>query len=272
MWERLLPGEQAMDALRSPLFIPDEVKLNLLHRICEMSQSVIYRAAGGSAIFAGSPGHNAWLWVDEALPEEERLLLLKALVKLTGHTLRGITAEPRHAKLFAELYAVRYRVRPEYKMGMEAYYCPDIRYPSAVKGELRPTVSSDAPLIADFMAGFAESAYGYKVHPASQLPAAGNTIATGNLYIWIVDQMPVSMAHIAHRSPRHARINYVYTPLELRKQGFASATVAACCGLIVQENRIPMLYADLTNPDSNKVYQNIGFVESGKVADVRFVS
>ncbi|GLX69972.1 N-acetyltransferase [Paenibacillus glycanilyticus] len=272
MWEKLQPGEIAFEALRSPKFIADEVKMNLLHRICEMSQSVCYSYAGGAAIFAGSPGHNAWLWMEEGIREDERQLMLKGLVKLAGHTLRGITAEPRHAKLFAELYAMRYRMRPEYKMGMEAYYCPSIVYPSAVEGTLRQTVSSDAPLIAEFMAGFAESAYGYKVHPASQIPSAENTIATGNLYIWTVNEIPVSMAHIAHRSPRHARINYVYTPSYLRKRGYASATVAACCGLIVRENRVPMLYADLTNPDSNKVYQNIGFVESGKVADVKFVS
>ncbi|SFF21024.1 hypothetical protein SAMN05216378_5477 [Paenibacillus catalpae] len=271
MWEKLQSGEQAIHALTSPLFIADEVKMNLLHKICEMSQSVVYRYKDGSAIFAGSPGHNAWLWVDHRLGEEERLSILQGLVKLAGHMLRGITAEPRHAKLFAELYAARFRVRPEYKMGMEAYYCPEILYPSAVAGTLRPTQSADVPLIADFMAGFAESAYGYKVHPASQIPAAENTVASGNLFLWIVDGTPVSMAHIAHRSPRHARINYVYTPLALRKRGYASATVAACCGLIEQEHRIPMLYADLTNPDSNKVYQNIGFVESGKVADVKFV-
>jgi Predicted acetyltransferase len=270
MWKRLLPGDQAMQALDSPLFIADEVKMNLLHRICEMSQSVVYRYKDGSAIFAGSPGHNAWLWMDGTVGEEERLFIMKGLVKLAGHTLRGITAEPRQAKLFAELYASRYRVRPEYKMGMEAYYCQQILFPSAVAGALRPTRPSDVPLVADFMAGFAESAYGYKVHPASQIPAAENTIASGNLFLWIVDENPVSMAHIAHRSPRHARINYVYTPAALRKQGYASAAVAACCGLIVQEGRVPMLYADLTNPDSNKVYQNIGFVESGKVADVKF--
>lgn len=272
MWERLLSGDQAMQALRSPLFIADEVKMNLLHRICEMSQSVVYRAMDGTAIFAGSPGHNAWLWVHNELPEQDRLLMMKGLVKLAGHTLRGITAEPKHAKLFAELYALKYRVRPAYKMGMEAYHCPEILYPADVEGTLRQTNDSDVPLIADFMAGFAESAYGYKVHPATQIPAAESTIASGNLYLWIVGDTPVSMAHIAHRSPRHARINYVYTPMELRKRGYASATVAACCGLIVQENRVPMLYADLTNPNSNKVYQNIGFVESGKVADVKFVS
>jgi predicted GNAT family acetyltransferase len=36
------------------------------------------------------------------------------------------------------------------------------------------------------------------------------------------------------------------------------------------ENLIPMLYADLKNPSSNKIYRNIGFVKSGRIADIRF--
>lgn len=111
-------------------------------------------------------------------------------------------------------------------MGMEAYYCPVVKYPADVEGRLRQAMSSDVPLVAEFMAGFAESAYRIKVHPASQIPAANTAIASGNLYLWTVKETPVSMAQIAHRSPRHARINYVYTPSELRKRGFASATVA----------------------------------------------
>lgn len=273
MWERLKPEELALHMLKTPSFIANEVKMNLLHRICEMSQSVCFRHMDGAAIFAGSPGHNAWLWVDDSLADDLRRPMLQDLIRqLASHTLRGITAEPRHAKLFAELYATRYRVRPENKMGMEAYYCPVVKYPADVEGRLRQAMSSDVPLVAEFMAGFAESAYRIKVHPASQIPAANTAIASGNLYLWTVKETPVSMAQIAHRSPRHARINYVYTPSELRKRGFASATVAACCDLIVQENRVPMLYADLTNPDSNKVYKSIGFVECGKVADVKFVS
>lgn len=33
-----------------------------------------------------------------------------------------------------------------------------------------------------------------------------------------------------------------------------------------------MLYADFKNPESNKVYRKIGFVESGKLVDIKFNS
>lgn len=40
--------------------------------------------------------------------------------------------------------------------------------------------------------------------------------------------------------------------------------------MLLSEDLVPMLYADLKNPDSNKVYRNIGFVESGKIVDIKF--
>ncbi|WP_339320303.1 GNAT family N-acetyltransferase [Paenibacillus sp. FSL R10-2734] len=124
--------------------------------------------------------------------------------------------------------------------------------------------------VAEFLAGFSEGAYGATVDPASQILAAEAIIETGNLYLWFVDSPPVSMANIAHRSPRHARINAVYTPAIFRKKGYASAIVAELCSLLESECLEPMLYADLKNPDSNKVYQNIGFVGRGKVIDIKF--
>jgi predicted GNAT family acetyltransferase len=62
----------------------------------------------------------------------------------------------------------------------------------------------------------------------------------------------------------------VYTPSGSRKKGYASALVSELCSILESERLRPMLYADLKNPDSNKVYKNIGFVESGKIADIKF--
>ncbi|MBT2770956.1 GNAT family N-acetyltransferase [Halomonas sp. ISL-60] len=90
-------------------------------------------------------------------------------------------------------------------------------------------------IVAEFLAGFSEGAYGLPFDPNRQIPAAEEIIKTGNLYLWYVDSHPVSMANIAHRSPRHARINVVYTPSLFRKRGFASAIVAEICSVLESE-------------------------------------
>lgn len=99
---------------------------------------------------------------------------------------------------------------------------------------------------------------------------AKKEVDSGNLYLWIVDDTPVAMAKLAHRSLRHARINEVYTSRNHRKQGYASAIVAELCGQILEEGLTPLLYADAKNPDSNKVYQSIGFVEAGRIEEIKF--
>ncbi len=78
------------------------------------------------------------------------------------------------------------------------------------------------------------------------------------------------MAAVANRSPRHARIGYVYTPPQERKKGYASALVAQVSRMVSEEGLVPTLYADVENPDSNKVYRGIGYQDAGVIREIGF--
>ncbi|OMF37313.1 hypothetical protein BK133_06860 [Paenibacillus sp. FSL H8-0548] len=252
-------------------FMKDELSYNLVHLIVAFEGATTFKTADGRMVFAGSPGHNAWLWLAEEMTDERRLLLMKELVAYYEEIdLPGICGSPHTVEPFAKLYAeIRQKNYHTYMM-MEAYSCPKVIKPTKVKGAMVQATRQHLELVAEFMAGFSEDAYGASVIPASQLAAAEGMIMRGNLYFWSVDEQPAAMANIAHRSPRHGRINVVYTPPVLRKNGYASALVAGLCSILEEENRKPMLYADTRNPASNKVYKNIGFVESGPIAEIRF--
>lgn len=255
-------------------FAKDEVAYNLIFRISDGDQATCLRSSNNQLIYAGNTGHNAWLWVSGLVSEEEKKRVLQQLIEELGtlgtDRLTGINGTSHTAALFAELYGAKHTLTYHTHMELEAYSCPEVEKPTQVTGELQQAKREHAAIIAQFLSGFEEDAMGVIVDPTSQLPAAERFIATGNLYLWVVEGRPVSMANIAHRSPRHARINAVYTPTAERKQGYASATVAALCELVASEGLTAMLYADLKNPDSNKVYQNIGFVPSGKIRDIKF--
>jgi predicted GNAT family acetyltransferase len=257
--------------LAEGLFIADEIQYNLIHRICESKSSRCLKSPDGTMIFAHSEGHNAWLWMTKKLEEDTRNILLQELIYNLGDSdLPGICAEPQTAELFAQMYSKARSTSYRPHMMMEAYFCSEAVEPLNVQGTLQQAKRNNVEIVAEFMAGFSEGAFGKIVDPASQMGAAEGAIESGNLYLWIVEGQPVSMANIAHRSPRHARINAVYTPSALRKKGYASALVVELCSILETERLVPMLYADLKNPDSNKVYKNIGFVESGKIADIKF--
>lgn len=261
----------ADDLGSNPYFQRDEVPFNLLYRICELDGATCLKTKDGTMIYAQSPGHNGWVWMSEELSDSERGERLRELAAvLELHDLPGITGLLHTAERFASLYANGRQQHYRIHMGMESYCCPIVIKPQHVNGALEQVMEGQSGIAATFLAGFSESAYGVIVTPESQLSAAEELIRQGNLYFWMVEGQPVSMANIAHRSPRHGRINAVYTPPAARKQGYASALVAEVCELLHRESLQPMLYADLTNPNSNKVYQQIGFVSSGKVADIKF--
>ncbi|MBB6672007.1 GNAT family N-acetyltransferase [Cohnella nanjingensis] len=268
----MLQSFDARDGVRSRNeFMADEVPYNLIHRICESEQAACLKSEDDTLIFAQSIGNNPWLWIAKGVPEKRRDALLGELLSRLGDaSLPGITGEPATAERFAQMYAEAHGLTAETAMTLAAYVCPAVRPPLEVAGTLRQAQASDAEIVADLLAGFSQGAHGVTVEPASQIPAAERMIGARTLYLWTVDGRSVSMANIGHRSPRHARINAVYTPAAYRKRGYASAIVAALCEIVKSEGLAPMLYADMKNPDANQVYRRIGFVACGTVVDMKF--
>ncbi|ETI70755.1 GNAT family N-acetyltransferase [Neobacillus vireti] len=269
MFSRLVSNDEAI--AKGSAFEADEVQYNLFHRITEGSDFLSCKTQDGKMMFAQTPGQSGWLWISKEATAEERNDITQELVNhLNGVQLPGVTGEPETAALFAEAFSKKNHLQYETEMAMESYYCPKVIKPVNVPGKIQAATLQDVDTVAEYLAGFLRDAFGTAVEPNTQTAKAETMIQTGNLYLWIVDDQPVSMANISHRSPRHARINSVFTPISHRKNGYASALVAELCVIISSENLVPMLYADLKNPDSNKVYQNIGFLESGKIAEFKF--
>jgi len=268
MFEKLVQND---DVLGQRQFISNEVQYNLVYRITESESSTCFKSSDGQMIFAQSQGHNAWLWISRYITVDQKKTMIRELVdNLKDHPLPGVSGEPHTVENFAEEYSKFNGLQYHTFMTMESYSCPKVKKPLNVRGEIHQAMQKDVETVAQFMAGFSEGAFGVSVDPASKRSAAASAVDTGNLYLWLVNGVPVSMANIAHRSPKHGRINDVFTPPLLRKKGYASALVAELCLVLGQEGLVPMLYADLINPDSNKIYKNTGFVETGKITDIRF--
>jgi predicted GNAT family acetyltransferase len=125
-------------------------------------------------------------------------------------------------------------------------------------GHARTVTAEDALLFADWMLAFQREAVPHDPVPSSEdlLRVAGE----GNYMFWIYDGRPVSMAGIRRRLRNAAAIAGVYTPAELRCQGYAGSVTAAAVERIHSEGRnIAYLYTDLRDPASNRCYAKIGF-------------
>lgn len=183
-----------------------------------------------------------------------------------------MTGEPDVAERFASCYAEERRETYRHHMTMESYHAPAVKPPHFVEGDIRQAAAEDTQQVAQFLVGFSEDAYGVRANAASQIETAQRLIQQGGLNLWIAGGKAVSMANVAHRSPRHGRINAVYTPRAERKKGYAGALVAELGLRLLQDGLVPMLYADQANPVSNRLYQHIGFSRCGTISDFKFVN
>lgn len=128
--------------------------------------------------------------------------------------------------------------------------------PEDVPGHARLALPRDFEVVFPWVHGFQADVGDDEKLTESQVEAR---IANGRLWVWEHDGELLSMT--ARTQPVHGvvRVNFVYTPPELRGHGYASALVAAVSREILDEGNIPILYTDLANPTSNKIYAAVGF-------------
>lgn len=91
--------------------------------------------------------------------------------------------------------------------------------------------------------------------------AMRNSLRLGNGHaLWEVDGNPVAWAAGSLPHADMTRIGPVYTPPEHRKHGYGAAVSAMVSQWALDQGATDvLLFADLTNPISNSIYQRIGY-------------
>jgi predicted GNAT family acetyltransferase len=91
------------------------------------------------------------------------------------------------------------------------------------------------------------------------------------LLLWD-DEKPVSMIGLNPPVAGVVRIGPVYTPPPLRRRGYAGSAVAAVTRRALAGGvRRCMLYTDLANPTSNKIYAEVGYRRCGDWEEIALV-
>jgi predicted GNAT family acetyltransferase len=125
-------------------------------------------------------------------------------------------------------------------------------------GQLKPAKEADQAMLSDWCEQFCIDARidDETVYFKAQLP---RKIADQSLFVWETDET-VSMAAIERETSHGVAISWVYTPLHLRKKGYATSCVAALTQRMLESGKhFCCLYTDLSNPASNSIYQKIGY-------------
>ncbi len=177
-----------------------------------------------------------------------------------GRRVPGVVAHAATALAFADLWSQRTGARYRVSMNQRIYELRDVTPPTGVPGYLRPAHDHELDLLADWYYQFNIDCHLPTVTPVEAREIATRALANGALFLWEVEGQPVSMAGRGRTSSHGISIGPVYTPIELRGHGFASACVAALSQQLLDAGwQFCTLYTDLDNPTSNDIYQRIGY-------------
>ena len=172
-------------------------------------------------------------------------------------SLTSVNAPTREARAFAEKWCLLTGSSYKLKIPMRIFNLEKVELFSQVKGNLRLATQNDKELLKSWLEDFSLEALGSMESDSESW--VERVLQKGTAYLW-QDEIPVSIACSTRFTPNGAGINMVYTPLEYRKKGYASACVAALSQSLLDKGyKFCFLFTNLSNPTSNKIYQEIGY-------------
>jgi predicted GNAT family acetyltransferase len=266
----------------TPYLVRDEARHNLLLGIAStlVQKPGLYplfdlwvasEGAEVSAVAARTPPLNLVL----AQPTTDAAL--DALVdRMTseGQDLPGVVAAIPEVEDFVAAWTAAHDVDAALVFRHGIYELRDVMPVPSARGGARPVTPEDRDLVIAWTLAFADEALpgdtDRERHVRLVESRLGATDDSG-LWLWEDGSEPVSISGYGGSTPNGIRIGPVYTPRELRGNGYATSLVAAQSRWLLGSGRtLCFLYTDLDNPTSNALYRRIGYRMIAEANEVRF--
>jgi predicted GNAT family acetyltransferase len=186
-------------------------------------------------------------------------------------TLPGVNGEAGTVARFAGGWATARSVPAHPAAGQRIYELGRLRLPGGVAGRLRRATATDVELIVEWDGAMATEVELGRPVSEDRRSRISVRVGDGRFWLWDVDGEPVSMAYTTPILAGAVRIGAVYTPPERRAAGFASASMGAISAeLLAAGVTSCLLYTQLANPFSNRLYQRLGYRPVAEVLVYRF--
>ncbi|HTU94196.1 MAG TPA: GNAT family N-acetyltransferase [Solirubrobacteraceae bacterium] len=137
--------------------------------------------------------------------------------------------------------------------------------PRPAGGRLAMASAADRDLCLAWWDGFVADSHVIDAGREARTAMVDHRIAQGHMFLWVDGGRPVSLVAINPPTAGVIRIGPVYTPPSERRRGYATSAVAAVSRLGLEEGaHTCMLYTDVANPTSNKIYADVGYRRIGE--------
>ncbi|TGN73824.1 GNAT family N-acetyltransferase [Streptomyces bauhiniae] len=176
-----------------------------------------------------------------------------------GHQVPGVWAERETAAAFATAWQRCTGTTAEQSERQRLYRLAELTPPeSTPPGRARVADAADRELLARWYVEFAADTGGRILQDPAEW--ADSRLAHGGATLWETpDGTPVSLAGNLPESAGQIRVAPVYTPAALRGHGYAGAVTAEVSGRAAATGAEVLLFTDLANPVSNRLYRRLGY-------------
>lgn len=254
------------DLLRS-----DEARYGLIYGIARLVNAdphhygeedplfcVVNDSNGISAMAWRTPPHPVGLAWHAGDPEEVASLLVEDIHRCWAE-IPGVTGHREVTDRFAGRWCRSFGTSIKSTMAQRIYRLDSVNDVPSVPGRMRLARLADKDLVSEWRRAFAVEA-GSPTSQSIRQRDVTPFIEKGTVYLWEYWENPVSMVMKGRPTDHGMSVTLVYTPPELRRNGYATACVASVCREIMKSGYdFCTLYTDLSNPTSNSIYMKIGF-------------
>ena len=184
----------------------------------------------------------------------------------------GVNGVPPTARAVADAWVQRTGGGAPLQTSMAMHALTAVRDPPRpAAGVLRPGAADDRQLLIGWWTAFETETE--RLHPPDAERSVAHALDDGSALIWELDGTPVALVGARPSPDGVATIGPVYTPPEHRRRGYAGTAVAAASRrLLADRHRTCMLFTDLANPTSNKIYAEVGYSRFADWDERRFTT
>jgi hypothetical protein len=209
-----------------------------------------------------------------------KLVLTRAEIRFLGEieddlskrdlVLPGVNGPTETSLAFATRWAKKKTCTYQLHRSLRVYQLSHVIPPRNVNGRMRLALPMESDLLVQWAQNFGND-IGEPQNEQQALETVEQLMKDERLHVWD-DEGLRSMAAWSGPTTHGVRINFVYTPIEFRGKGYASACVAALSQAMLNSGRrFCYLFTDLSNPASNRIYRRLGYVPVSDYAEYKFL-
>ncbi|WP_430476981.1 GNAT family N-acetyltransferase [Bacillus cereus] len=247
----------------TPFLEKNEQENNLILGVLQMIQEPIFMGVAKqeeeiAVAFLQTEEKKQIIVATSEIAEEDIVELAKKLTKVYPDV-PGLIGNKKIVPKLAEEIAMLEQKKTTVAMEQGIYELKQVKKKWNGDGIFREVSSDELPLIEQWIYQFCEDVK-LPTTKEEAKQTAHTLINNSRLFGLEVDGKLVSVAAKTRPTNNNITVNFVYTPKEARKKGYASNCVAALSQHLLDEGyKTTTLYTDLANPTSNKIYKEIGY-------------